>query len=62
MYLSFVFIQYSLSQVLYYSSLIFVAAGITQENAMYATLSTGGVMVLMTIVSVSNLTIVGTIC
>ncbi|XP_071804996.1 solute carrier family 2, facilitated glucose transporter member 1-like [Asterias amurensis] len=41
-----------INAVLYYSSLIFVAAGITQENAMYATLSTGGVMVLMTIVSV----------
>ncbi|XP_038047453.1 solute carrier family 2, facilitated glucose transporter member 3-like [Patiria miniata] len=41
-----------ITAVLYYSSLIFVAAGVSEDNAKYATLSTGAVMVIMTIVSV----------
>ena len=42
-------------QVLYYSTLLFVSAGVPEDLATYVTLSTGCVMVVMTIVTVSLL-------
>lgn len=41
-----------INAVLYYSTTIFVNAGLSEDNAKFATIGVGGVMVIMTLVSI----------
>ena len=41
-----------MSQIFYYSTSLFISVGLDEDEATYATTSVGGVMVVMTLVSV----------